>query len=183
MITTKKQLKDYIEMDMSRYKKRRNWLCYFLFGDESYAIRRFLKIWRKTEFYYNTLDKRNPLSVLRFACFFFRYRRMQLHYKLFLPLNVVGPGLYIPHRMGGLIINALQVGRNFSISSGCIVGKKDCNENRPVIGDNVEMCIGSKIIGKVVVGNNSVIAPNSVVVKDIPSYDVVSGIPAKSIRK
>lgn len=183
MITTKKQLKEYIYADQSRYKQRKNFLCYFLFGDESYAIRRFLKVWRKTEYYYNTRNWRNPISLLRFVLFFIIYRRMSLHYKLFLPLNVVGPGLYIPHRMGGVIINAIKVGKNFSISSGCVVGKKKHNENRPIIGDDVEMCIGSKIIGKVFVGDNAVIAPNSVVIKNVPSGDIVSGIPAKSIKK
>lgn len=183
MITTKQQLREHIQMDMARYHKRRNYFCYFLFGDESFAIRRFLKIWRKTEYYYNTCNKKNPLSLFRFCVYFVIYRRMQLHYKLFLPLNVVGPGLYIPHRMGGVIINAIEVGRNFSISSGCVVGKKGNNESRPIIGDDVEMCIGSKIIGKVHIGNNSIIAPNSVVVKDVPENDIVSGIPAKSIRK
>lgn len=83
---------------------------------------------------------------------------------------------------GGVIVNAKKVGRNFTINSGCIVGKKHTNDERPVLGDNVEMCIGSKIIGKVFIGDNVIIAPNSVVVKDINSGDVVSGIPAKSIR-
>lgn len=183
MITTRKQLREYIEADMSRYKKRKNYLSYFFFGDETFAIRRFLKIWRKTEFYYNTLNKKNFFALLRFSFYFVLYRRMQLQYKLFLPLNVVGPGLYIPHRMGGVIINAIKVGSQFTISSGCIIGKKDSNENRPIIGNNVTCHIGSKVIGRVTIGDNAIIAPNSVVVKDVPAGDVVSGIPAKSIKK
>lgn len=41
------------------------------------------------------------------------------------------------------------------------------------------MTIGSKIIGGVTIGNNVIVAPNSVVVKNVPDNAVVSGIPAK----
>ena len=53
-----------------------------------------------------------------------------------------------------------------------------------IIGNNVDMTIGSKIIGGVTIGSNVIVAPNSVVVKDVPDNAVVSGIPAKilSIR-
>lgn len=79
-------------------------------------------------------------------------------------------------------MNSNKIGRNFSVSSGCVVGNKDGNENVATIGDNVTMTIGSKIIGKIQVGGNVIIAPNSVVVKDVPANSVVSGIPAKVIK-
>lgn len=63
------------------------------------------------------------------------------------------------------------------------MGNKWSNDNRPIIGDNVTCSIGAKIIGKVYIGNNVIIAPNSVVIKDVPEGDVVSGVPAKSIKK
>ena len=44
------------------------------------------------------------------------------------------------------------------------------------------MTIGSKIIGKVIIGDNVVIAPNSVVIKDVPDNCIVSGVPAKVIK-
>ena len=43
--------------------------------------------------------------------------------------------------------------------------------------------LGSKAIGKINIGDNETIAPNSVVVKDIPSDCVVSGVPAVIIKK
>lgn len=101
MIQCKNDLKEYIQADRSRYNLRKTALAYYCFGDETFAIILFLKRLRKTEFYYNTLNKRNPFSLLKFCLSFFFYRRMQLRYKLFIPLNVVGPGIYIPHRMGG----------------------------------------------------------------------------------
>lgn len=101
MITTRKELKQYIDADMARYSKRKYNLLYYLCGDETGGVIRLLKRWRKTEYYYNTYNKHNPFSLLRFCWSFFIYRRMQLKYDILLPLNVVGPGLYIPHRVGG----------------------------------------------------------------------------------
>ena len=182
MIKTKSDLKDYINLDKARYKLRPTILHYYFFGDETFATLLFLRILRITEYCLNNINRRNPLSIIRFALFFFVYRRLQLRFKLFIPLNVVGPGLYIPHRMGGIIINALKVGRNLSINTGCIVGKKGDNENRPTIGNNVEICIGAKIIGKVIIGDNVIIAPNSVIVKDINPNCIVGGVPGKIIK-
>ncbi len=119
MIQNKKTLKAYLQADFSRYHLRKNALIYYLFGDESFAVLRFLKRLRKTEYYYNTLNKRNPFSLVRFGLSFVLYRRMQLRYKLFIPLNVVGPGIYIPHRMGG--------------------GNYQCSESRPKFHNKYRM--------------------------------------------
>lgn len=48
-----------------------------------------------------------------------------------------------------------------------------------IIGDNVDLTIGSKIIGGVTIGNNVIVAPNSVVVKNVPDNAIVSGVPAR----
>lgn len=168
MIKTKEDLREYILADESRYGKRKPALLGWFFGDEAYMTLKFLKRLRYTEYYLNTLNKKNPFKLLRFCWSFFLYRRMWDKYKLHVPLNVVGPGLYIPHRAGGVYMNAKSVGKNFIISSGCVLGAKGDADNIPSIGDNVECCIGSMIIGKVNVGSDSIIAPNSVVIKDIP---------------
>lgn len=183
MIKTKKDLREYILADESRYGKRKPALLGWFFGDEAYMTLKFLKRLRYTEYYFNTLNKKNPFRLLRFCWSFFLYRRMWDKYKLHVPLNVVGPGLYIPHRAGGVYMNAKSVGKNFIISSGCVLGAKGEADNIPSIGDNVECCIGSMIIGKVNVGSDSIIAPNSVVIKDIPGGVIVSGVPAKIIKK
>lgn len=42
--------------------------------------------------------------------------------------------------------------------------------------------MGAKIYGSVSVGENVIIAPNSVVIKDVEPNTIVSGIPAKIIK-
>ena len=40
---------------------------------------------------------------------------------------------------------------------------------------------GAKIIGDITIGEHALIGANAVVVKDVPAYAIVAGIPAKII--
>ena len=61
------------------------------------------------------------------------------------------------------------------------------NENwvveKIVIRDNVSIGTGSTIMGKVTIGENSIIGANSLVTTDIPYNEVWVGSPAKFLRK
>lgn len=52
----------------------------------------------------------------------------------------------------------------------------------PIIGDNVMLFSGCKILGDVKIGNNVVVGANAVVVKDVPDNAVVAGVPAKVLN-
>ena len=80
-------------------------------------------------------------------------------------------------------MNANKIGDGCTVSAGVIIGKKNTNENRPYIGNNVNFSIGSKAIGNITIGDNVIVAPNSVVIKDVPASSVVSGVPAQIIKK
>lgn len=82
---------------------------------------------------------------------------------------------------GGIIINCKSIGCNCTANTGVIVGNNS-KGGMPIICDNVDLTIGSKVIGGVQIGNNVIVAPNSVVVKDVPNNAVVSGVPAKIIK-
>lgn len=51
------------------------------------------------------------------------------------------------------------------------------------MGNHVVMFPGSKVVGNVHIGNNVVIAANSVVTKDIPDNCIVGGIPARILSE
>ena len=69
------------------------------------------------------------------------------------------------------------------IGQGVTIGGKSGWYEVPVIGDNVEINAGARVLGPVRIGNNVIIGANSVVVKDVPDKCVVAGIPAQIIRK
>ena len=73
------------------------------------------------------------------------------------------------------------MGNYCTANAGVIVGNNH-KGGMAVIGDNVDLSVGCKVIGGVHIGNNVIVAPNSVVVKDIPDNVIVSGIPAKILK-
>lgn len=75
------------------------------------------------------------------------------------------------------------VGRNCIIGANVTIGGKSGWYEVPVIGDNVDISAGVKILGPVRIGNNVIIGANAVVVKDVPDNCVVAGIPARIIKR
>ena len=107
------------------------------------------------------------------------------------PGATLGKNLFIDHGMGVVIGETSEVGDNVTIyhavtlggSSPSINSEKQRHEKRhPTIGHDVVIGSGAQIIGPVKVGNNSRIAANAVVVKDVPTNATMVGIPAKAVK-
>ena len=103
----------------------------------------------------------------------------------------IGRRFFIDHGMGVVIGETSEVGDNVTIyhavtlggSSPSIDSEKQRHEKRhPTIGHDVVIGSGAQIIGPVKVGNNSRIAANAVVVKDVPENATMVGIPAKAVK-
>ncbi len=83
----------------------------------------------------------------------------------------------------GIVIHArATIGENCVIGQQVTVGGKAGDNEPPVIGDNVYIATGAKIIGEICVGNNCVIGANCVVNKSVPDCSVVAGVPGKIIK-
>lgn len=89
---------------------------------------------------------------------------------------------YMIRRLLYFLRHAEYYYNNIVMNSGAMIGNKNGNENRATIGNHVEITFGAKVVGKVTIGDYAIIAPNSVVIKDVPPYAVVSGVPAKIIK-
>lgn len=84
----------------------------------------------------------------------------------------------------GCVIHARAViGDDCVIGQGVTIGGKSKNYEVPIIGDNVFIGAGARILGPIRVGNDCIIAPNAVVVKDVKENSIVGGVPAKVIRE
>lgn len=123
-------------------------------------------------------------SVYPFAWLILR----RLRYKLGIsvpPDTKIGSGFYIGH-FGGIVINRrCKIGKNCNISHGVTLGQanRGINKGCPILGDNVYVGPGTKIIGSVKIGDNVAIGANCVVTKDIPDDSVVVGNPGKVISQ
>ena len=99
------------------------------------------------------------------------------------PVAKIGKGLVVMH-FGGIIIHpTCQIGDYCTITHGVTIGNKEPGGQSPVIGNNVYICAGAKVLGDITVGDNCIIGANAVLTKSIPPDSVVAGIPAKVIKK
>ena len=145
-------------------------------------VRQYMRILRHYEYHLNNSNN-NLYHKIVCKYYFSQWHRMSMKTGIHIPPNTVGKGFRISHYVGGVIINCFKMGEFCSVASGVVVGNKDSNENRATIGNYVKLTLGSKVIGRITIGDNVIVAPNSVVIKDVESDTIVSGIPAKVIKK
>ena len=130
------------------------------------------------------LHTKRILKLLFFLPSFIMLRHYRYKFGISIPHQTkIGYGFFIGH-CGCIVVNAqCQIGRNCNISQGVTIGQANRGHNMgtAVIGDNVYIVPGAKIVGKVRIGNNVAIGANCVVTKDIPDNSVVVGIPGKAI--
>lgn len=113
---------------------------------------------------------------------------MRLRYRMGISIPIetsIGSGFYIGH-FGGIVVNGeCEIGKNCNISHGVTLGQANRGRSKgcPVIGDNVYIGPGAKVIGAVRVGRNVAIGANSVVTSNVLDNSVVVGIPAKVISQ
>ena len=96
----------------------------------------------------------------------------------------IGPGFYIG-RHNIFIGKDAIVGAHCSMSHGVTIGESGRGTERgtPRIGDRVLVCTNAVLVGKLSVGDDAVIAPNSLVIYDVSEASVMMGVPAKRIGK
>jgi serine O-acetyltransferase len=85
----------------------------------------------------------------------------------------IGPGLVI-HTPFGIIVGPNKIGSHLTIQSGVVIAAGTRG-----IGDNVYFGAGAKVMGGAKIGNNVVIAANSLVLTDVPDNMTVLGVPAR----
>jgi serine O-acetyltransferase len=98
------------------------------------------------------------------------------------PSAEIGKGLLIEH-FGGIVINArTRMGDFCTISHGVTVGNKIPGGKSPIIGNNVYLCAGAKILGDIQIGSNCIVGANAVVLDNFSDNSVIAGIPAKLLK-
>lgn len=108
-----------------------------------------------------------------------RYNRICSRYACDLPLAAEIPkSVNFPHGMNGIFISLGAVlGENCTIFQQVTIGSNVLKDSKgfgaPVLGDNVYIGAGAKIIGNVRIGNNVRIGANAVVTCDVPDNATV----------
>ena len=97
------------------------------------------------------------------------------------PGAIIGKRFFIDHGMGVVIGETAEIGDDVTLYHGVTLGGTSLNKGKrhPTLGNNVVVGAGAKILGALVVGDNSRIGANAVVVKDVPPNSVVVGVPGQ----
>ena len=156
---------------MSKFKELYNADIARYGGKPETYIRIFLFLYRKA-----SLASFAPLKLIYKALFRIWANRRGLEITA---NNQIGGGIYIGHAYNITINQNAKIGRNCNIHKGVVIGQVNRGKRKgyPTIGDRVWIGINAAIVGKVTIGDDVLIAPNSFVNVDIPSHSVVFGNP------
>ena len=154
---------------------------------KNFIIRNDTKLcWRYREKY---LASKNILNKLYY---YIKIKRIEQRNNAELGISFHDPSAvfkgvpYFPHGLNGIIISRkAQIGEGAIILHQVTIGTAMISQKvredlkAPIIGNNVYIGAGAKIIGDITIGNNVIIGANAVVIKDIPANCMAVGIPAK----
>ena len=102
------------------------------------------------------------------------------------PGATIGGGLFIDHGMGVVIGETAVVGEDVTIYHGVTLGGTTLDKGKkrhPTIGDRTVIGAGAKVLGAIVIGEDSRIGANSVVVRAVPPKSVVVGVPGQIVSR
>lgn len=154
---------DYYRMTGERYHLG---VKAVLTGIYSHQIR-YMRWWRKSK---------TKMTMLR------KYKLYRYSRKYGIEISTkadIGQGLYLGHPYNITVAAGVKIGDNVNLHKGCTIGRENRGrrEGVPTIGNCVAIGINSTIVGKIHIGDDVLIAPNSFVNFDVPSHSVVVGNP------
>ncbi len=92
-----------------------------------------------------------------------------------------GPGFVLIHSDGVVINGNVKGGSNIHIEHQVTIGAE--RRQSPILGNDIFIGAGAKIVGPVKIGDGARIGANAVVLHDVPPNTTVVGIPAKPVRR
>lgn len=101
------------------------------------------------------------------------------------PGAVIGRRFFIDHGMGVVIGETCLIGNDVTLYQGVTLGGtgKERGKRHPTLEDNVLVATGAKVLGSIVIGENSKVGAGSVVLKNVPPNSTVVGIPGKVVMQ
>jgi serine O-acetyltransferase len=164
------RIDDRLRKDLARWKEIHRMNC-----SDKLAMAQLL--WRYKEFR-NLVIYRNRHHPIRRRIIGLFYPPME---SLYIDALEIGGGLYIQHGFATMIA-AKSIGENCWINQQVTIGYNGQGD-APVIGNNVMITCGAKVLGQIHVGDYVTVGANAVVIRDVPDRCAVGGIPARILKQ
>ncbi len=99
------------------------------------------------------------------------------------PAARIGEGLFIDHGMGVVIGETAEVGDNVTLYQGVTLGgtSRLRHKRHPTLRNGVVIGAHAQLIGAIEVGEGARVGAGSVVIKDVPPYSTVIGVPGRTV--
>lgn len=134
---------------------------------------------------YMTFLRREEAAKSKLTAYFWRRRKNNLGSRLGLQIyaGTCARGLHIWHYGSVIISGDAVVGENCTIHGQACIGSDGASDVAPVLGKNVDIGVGAKIIGGVTLADNIRVGAGAVVVKscETPGATLV-GVPARQVE-
>jgi serine O-acetyltransferase len=100
------------------------------------------------------------------------------------PAAKIEGGVFIDHGSGVVIGETAEVHKGTVIYQGVTLGGtgKERGKRHPTIMENVTLSAGAKVLGGFTVGKGAKIGAGAVVLKEVPPYATVVGVPGRIVR-
>lgn len=95
----------------------------------------------------------------------------------------IGRGFAIYHPRGVVVGGTAVLGDDCTLVHGNLIGQLYGGGDRPVIGNKFYGGSGSKVLGRITIGDDVTVGANAVVIQSLPSGVTVSGIPARIVYR
>ena len=91
---------------------------------------------------------------------------------------------FIDHGVGVVIGETAVIGDDVLIYQGVTLGGtgKDTGKRHPTVEDRVMLSAGAKVLGPITIGHDSKIGAGSVVLKEVPPFSTVVGVPGRVVK-
>ena len=123
-----------------------------------------------------------PVLLRKFFSLIYRilYKLIQIVTGIEFPCEAeIGRNFVIDH-FGGIVVSGYaRFGDNCRIRNGVVIGLQRVDQPcAPVIGNNVDIGAGAKLLGAITIGDNVLIGANAVVTESVPANSIAVGVPA-----
>jgi serine O-acetyltransferase len=99
------------------------------------------------------------------------------------PGATIGRNFFIDHGMGVVIGETAEIGDHVTLFQEVTLGGtgKEKGKRHPTLKDHVVVAAGAKVLGNITLGEHAKVGANAVVIRDVPAYATVVGVPGRVV--
>jgi len=157
------------------FRSRMHYLTSMITLEDNFLIWKYIRNLRKEE-----------ASSNKLSAYWYRRKKNRLGAKLGIQIyaGTCGKGLHIWHYGSVIISGEARIAENCTLHGQACIGNDGSSEAAPVIGRNVDIGAGAKIIGDISIADNVRIGAGAVVTRScFEEGAALAGVPARILEK